>query len=363
MPHNMEAPAGSAGRGLVLPPVTAKDVAREAGVHTSTVSRSLDPLQQSRISPETRARVIEVANRLGYRPHFTASSLRRQRTMTVGLLVPSFRNPVYGALIQSIGDELQALGYSALILADADGANQLGTTLTTLVDRRVDGIICTSARVGDEHLLEQVAAAGMPVVLAMRWLEGLADIPVARADELRGGAMAAQHLIDLGHRTVIEVPGPAYIRNFPERSAGFADRIAAAPGVRQIQHALQSAAPTVEAGYETMRSLLAQGLMDGVTAVFAPNDLMATGVIEALNDAGRSCPGDVSVVGFNDSMLSDRLSPALTTLRAPVVEEGAMAVRALMVLMGVSDEAVDMTPPAPMLIPRASTRAPRVVPR
>jgi len=362
MPHNMEAPADS-GRGLMLPPVTAKDVAREAGVHTSTVSRSLDPQQQARISPETRERVIAVARRLGYRPHFTASSLRRQRTMTVGVTVPSFRNPVYGALIQSIGEELQALGYSALFLADPDGADQTEPTFNTLLDRRVDGIICTSAREGDQALLERVAATGTPVVMAMRWLEGLPQIPAARTDDRLGGAMAAQHLIDLGHRRLIEVPGPTQIMNFPARSAGFAERVAAVNGVEQVLHDLSGAAPTVESGYDTTRALLARGLFEGVTGVFAPNDLIAMGAIEALSESGRVCPTDVSVVGFNDSMLSDRLSPALTTLRAPVAEEGALAVRALASLMGVTDEAVDMTPPAPMLIPRASTRAPRVLPR
>ena len=156
--------------------ITAKDVAREAGVHPSTVSRSLDPRQMGRVKPTTRLRIQEVAGRLGYRPDLTASSLRRQRTMTIGVLIPSFGNPIYGDLIHGINSELEPHGYQGLMIETPDGSNRLPSALETLRGRRVDGIICATSRSEDRQVLLDLASSGMPVILTLRWLAGLPSL-------------------------------------------------------------------------------------------------------------------------------------------------------------------------------------------
>jgi LacI family transcriptional regulator len=178
---------------------TAKDVARLAGVHTSTVSRSLDPLKMSRISPATRARVVEAAEALGYSPHFAASSLRRQRSMSIGVITPSYSNPIYGELLHGISLELESEGYVGLIVESPDESRTLPTVLARLRARQVDGIICASGRRADAPALRELRAAGVPLVQVLRWVDGI-GAPVVECDDELGAALAARHLQETGHQ-------------------------------------------------------------------------------------------------------------------------------------------------------------------
>lgn len=336
--------------------ITAKDVAREAGVHPSTVSRSLDPDQMRRVKPETRLRVQEVAGRLGYRPDLTASSLRRQRTMTIGVLIPSFGNPIYGDLIHGINAELEPHGYQGLMIETPDGSNRLRSALETLRGRRVDGIICATSRSEDRQVLHELVSSGMPVVLTLRWLAGLRIARVVNDDRL-GGFLAGQHLVSLGHRRMVEVPGSEDIETFADRSRGFRDGLAAA-GLVPIKHGAQTTTPDVSEGRRVMAMLLASGVMEDATAVFAQNDLLAIGAIEALRAVGLRCPEDVSVMGFNDSPLVDHLDPALSTIAMPMVEMGVRAGREILRAVNGHDTEHDVVTVRPALVARASTAAP-----
>lgn len=336
--------------------ITAKDVAREAGVHPSTVSRSLDPEQMARVKTETRLRVQETAGRLGYRPDLTASSLRRQRTMTIGVLIPSFGNPIYGDLIHGINSELEPHGYQGLMIETPDGSDRLSPALETLRGRRVDGIICATSRSEDRQILRDLVDSGMPVVLTLRWLAGLAIARVVNDDRL-GGFLAGQHLVALGHRRMLEIPGSEDIETFADRSRGFRDGLAAA-AIAPIRHGERTTTPDVSEGRRVMANLLAAGVMDGVTAVFAQNDLLAIGAIEALRSAGLRCPEDVSVMGFNDSPLVDHLDPALSTIAMPMVEMGMRAGREILRAVNGHATEHDVVTVRPTLVPRASTAAP-----
>lgn len=336
--------------------ITAKDVAREAGVHPSTVSRSLDPEQMGRVRPETRLRVLEVAGRLGYRPDLAASSLRRQRTMTIGVLIPSFGNPIYGDLIHGINAELEPRGYQGLMIETPDGSNRLSAALETLRGRRVDGIICASTRPEHRQVLQDLVSSGMPVVLTLRWLAGLQIARVVDDDRL-GGFLAGQHLVSLGHRRMVEIPGSEDIETFADRSRGFREGLAIT-GLEPIEHGQQTATPNVSEGRRVMAMLLESGVMDGVTAVFAQNDLLAIGAVEALRAVGLRCPEDVSVMGFNDSPLTDHLDPALSTIAMPMVEMGQRAGREILRAVNGDDTDHDVVTVKPTLVARASTAAP-----
>lgn len=333
---------------------TARDVAREAGVHQSTVSRALDPAQMARVSAETRERVQQAALRLDYQPHLGARHLRRQRSMTIGVLIPSFRNPIYGSLVRGIDVELERLGYQAVVIDTRDADGRLAHALGALQGRRVDGIICGSARDGDVPALERVAESGLPLVLAMRSLGGRDWVRVVNDDEA-GGRLAAEHLASLGHRRLAEIAGPREIATFPARSHGFRSAAAAA-GVEVVPFGELAAAPVLEEGRRVGARLLdAHGA--AVTGVFAHNDLLAVGVISALRARGLDCPRDVSIVGYNDSPLTEFLDPPLSTVRMPVDEMGRLAAQRIVELVDGSTPSPSAVSLEPRLIARASTRA------
>lgn len=352
--------------GVALPPqhpgrghrtmVTAKDVARAAGVHQSTVSRALDPAQRDRVSLPTRMRVEAAARQLDYQPDLVARNLRQQRSMTVGVIIPSFVNPVYGALVRGINAELERHDYHALVIETPDGHGRLSPALAAFQGRRVDGIICASAHHADEPVLARVVASGLPLVLTLRWIEGT-EWPGVRNDDIGGGALAAEHLISLGHRVLAELPGPLGVSSFPERSQGFREAAAAA-GATVVDVASRARDPNVEEGRRIADDLL-DAAGDSVTGIFAHNDLLAIGAIGAMARRGLRCPRDISVVGYNDSPLTQYVEPALSTIRMPVDAMGRAAARRVLALIdgGTLDQPVITLPPR--LIPRASTAAAR----
>lgn len=333
---------------------TAKDVAREAGVHQSTVSRALDPAQADRVSPETRLRVEQAARRLNYAPNLGARDLRSQRTMTIGVLIPSFGNPVYGSLVRGISAELEQRRYHALVIETPDGRDRLASALATLQGRRVDGVIIGSGRAGDAEAIRRLADAGVPVVQALRWLEDL-DAPAVINDDELGGELAARHLLALGHRRLAEIAGPEAISNFTARSRGFR-RAAEAGGAEVVGGRFQAQAPTIHEGRRATGRVF--DLERGITAVFAHNDLLAVGALEALAARRLRCPDDVSIVGYNDTPLSAHLAPPLTTVRMPIDPMGHLAARRLLdIIDGADPSGMSISMP-PRLLVRGSTARP-----
>ena len=335
--------------------VTARDVALVAGVHPSTVSRSLDPIQMHQVSSSTQRRVQDAARALGYRPNLTASSLRRKQSMTIGVLISSFSNPIYGELLHGISSELEYLGYHVLIaeVPDEVRTKRMSTALEMLQSRSVDGLICAASRGEDAEILRAVEASGLPVVLSLRWIEGT-GIPRVVNDDALGGALAAQHLWGLGHRRIVEITGPMDISTFSERARGFGSTLQENEG--DISHVvIWAETPTVEEGYRVMSEHLTHTDSLDATAVFAHNDLLAVGAIDALADGGKTCPADVSVIGYNDNPLTGHLSPALTTIRLKIDAMGRQAAQTMVSLInGRTQEEPSLSIP-PVLVVREST--------
>lgn len=274
--------------------------------------------------------------------------------MTIGVLTTSFGNPIYGTLIHGISSELERHGYLGLIIETPDGADRMETALSTLRGRRVDGVICASARTADSLTLRKFAAGGIPVVLALRWTAE-SGLPRVFNDDFLGGMLVARHLSELGHARIIEVPGPLDAMPFSERSRGFQGALELA-GSEPIAHDEVAVTPDVSEGRRVMRTLLADGTASGATAVFAHNDLLAIGVIDALTEAGRLCPRDVSVIGFNDNDLTDHLAPALSTIRMPIDEMGRTAARKMVQEITGQGGLPDVISLTPELVARDSTR-------
>ena len=329
---------------------TLRDVARLAGVHPSTASRCMDAVQSARIGASTRERVRAAARELGYQLNPAASSLRSGRTMTVGVLIPDFRNPIYGSLLTGINDRLEDSGYTAVIFETKDDERRMARALQVMRERRVDAVVNTAAREQDQRPLARFVGQGIPMVLTSRDLPAL-DVPKILSDDFGGATLAAEHLLKLGHRRIVQLGGPPVIAAFAQRARGFQFALGeSAAGAGALEKRAGTA--TVDEGRQLMLDALRE---DGaLTAVFAHNDLLAMGAIAAVRQTGLSCPGGVSVVGYGATPLTEYLDPALTTVLYPAVQMGRSAAETVLsVLRG--DEPPSAVALRPRLIVRAST--------
>jgi LacI family transcriptional regulator len=329
---------------------TLRDVARLAGVHPSTASRSMDAVQSARIGAPTRERVLAAARELGYQMNPAASSLRSRRTMTVGVLIPDFTNPIYGSLLTGINDRLEDTGYTAVIFETKDDERRMARALAVMRERRVDALINMAAREQDQRPLTRFLREGIPMVLASRDLPAL-DVPKILSDDFAGATLAAQHLVQLGHRRIVQLSGPQVIAAFAQRTRGFQFALGP-PGTGASALEKRAGSASVDEGCQLMLQSLRE---DGeLTGVFAHNDLLAIGAIAAIRQAGLSCPGDVSVVGYNATPLTEYLDPSLTTVLFPAIQMGRSAAETVLsVLRG--DEPPAAVALRPRLIIRAST--------
>jgi LacI family transcriptional regulator len=317
-----------------MPPrekVTLRDVAERAGVHVSTASRALDEGRASRIGPATIKRVRSAADELGYQRDLVASGLKRGETKTVGVVVADLDNPHNAPVIRGIAAELEAADFVPLVAETAESRERFERLVTHLTQRRVDALITSAVHLDGAEILDRLRDNGVPVVLAIRSLPGT-DYNAVVHDDVAGGALAAQHLVSLGHRTLAQLAGPADIDTFLRRAEGFAKAVAAA-GREDVSTGHDSAGPSFDEGRRLMEILLDSDARP--TAVFAPTDVMAVGALDAIAGRGLRCPEDISVVGYNDIPMSRHISPPLTTIELPSEELGAAAAR--MALESIAD--------------------------
>ncbi|SDO00940.1 transcriptional regulator, LacI family [Klenkia soli] len=333
---------------------TLTDVAKLAGVHVGTASRALDPANENRVNAVTRERVRAAADTLGYRVNAVARGLRKGASGLLGVVVADVANPFLPPLLRGIEEGVRAEGMSLLIAETHDEPGSLEGILDNLVSRRVDAIVVSAGRAADASVVRDFSAI-VPVVLAVRSLGDGLVLPAVVHDDAMGAHLAVDHLHALGHRLVAELPGPADISSFAGRTQGFRDAVRR-NGMQDVSdRSAIAGVPTVDEGHR-----LASALLDGPvgrrpTAVFAHNDLMAVGCLEAMRERGLDCPRDLSVVGYNDAPLSAHLRPALTTVRLPSRELGLHAAALALAVLeeGAPDGEPVLLPPE--LVVRDST--------
>ncbi len=298
------------------------DVARAAKVHPGTASRALSPDHRGQVSPDTVARVVRAAERLGYVPNAQARALRTSRSHLVGIVVPDITNPLFPPIVRGAEHVLTAAGYTVLLTDTDNDRERERRQIETLLGRGVDGFIIATAQ-WEDPLLTDLASAGVPVVLANRSTAG-GRWPYVGGDEQSGVRLSVQHLVGLGHRSIVHLAGPQSVSTGRDRARAF--RAAAKEFGLTTAEARVSTCQhySEEQGEIAMRrALAAPGRR--VTAVVAGNDLIALGALDALTAAGLDCPDDVSVVGFNDMPFVDRFQPPLTTVRLPLQRMGDLA--------------------------------------
>ncbi|GAB3915074.1 LacI family transcriptional regulator [Microlunatus endophyticus] len=304
--------------------VTIHDVAAQAGVAASTVSRALN--NPGRVNATTRERVQRIAAELNYVPSSQARALSSGRTRTVALLVPDITNPFYFDLIRGTQHQLKAAGYSQVLLDTEESAGQESESLERL-RKTCDGVILTASRLTDEQI---VAASRLhPLVTVNRNVHGvpsvLLDVPAAINQAL-------DHLVSLGHRRICYVSGPpnSFSNRWRWRALNEAIRSRQRPGGVKIE--------AVRIGPFAPKTTSGAGAADAVintnaTAAIAYNDLLAIGMLRRMAERGLSVPDDVSIVGCDDIFGADFCNPPLTTMTAPIEQAGRAATTMMLGLL------------------------------
>ncbi|MBO3662104.1 LacI family DNA-binding transcriptional regulator [Microbacterium stercoris] len=329
--------------------VSIRDVAATAGVSVGTVSNVLN--RPDSVPETTLDRVRAAIAELGYVRNDAARQLRAGRSTTVGLVVLDARNPFFSDLARGADDEAAKHGLSVLIGNSDEQLDRELRLLSLFEEQRAHGVLISP--IGDElERLRELRERGIPVVLVDRTAPGSGFSSVA-VDDVRGGRLAARHLLDAGHRRLAYAGGPAELRQVADRAEGARAEVASVEGATLDILPVESL--TVAEGIAAGERIAALDPAQRPEAVFAANDLIALGLLQALTRAGISVPEDVALIGYDDIDFAAAAAVPLSSIRQPSLTMGATALAIL------ADEAAD---PAreprdvlfdPELVVRAST--------
>ena len=334
-------------------PVTLKDIARETGYSITTVSRALNDYDD--VNAETKAQIRRAASRLGYHPNLTAQSLQRQRTNSLGLVIPTteprFSDPFFIEFLTGIGNEASAHGYDLLVSTQAPGPEEIDVYRRLVGGKRVDGLAVVRTRRQDprvQYLLDQ----NFPFVSFGR-TEGNGEFPFVDEDGCAGIAQATEHLIDQGHQQVAFIAASPDLMFARDRLLGFLETMSASN--LPIDEALIIEGDLSQrSGRHAARRLL--NLPDPPTAIMATNDLMALGAMAAIQARGFEVGVDIAVTGFDDIPLAENSHPPLTTVRQPIHHIGELVCRMLIRLIQEEPLEHEQVLLQPTLIVRASSK-------
>jgi len=298
--------------------ITLQAVAKAAGVTIATASRSLNDAYG--VHPETRARVLEVAQKLRYTPNRFARGLVTGRSDMIGLIVSDVRNSYFAEVARGVEDAALESGRDVLLCNSDLNAERQMKSFISLLDKRAEAIIMNSvASLSQEHQ-QQIAAAGVPIVLLNGAGRGTPFSTVC-ADNEKGGRLVAECLLRSGHRNVINLTGPRRHSNLARRSSAFLKAMSAQRGTRvHTIHAIN----TLQGGYDASVEMFRE--LGGATAIFAGNDVMAFGVMRAAIEACIRIPRNISLIGFDDVELASISFPPLTTIHQPKYDVGRAAI-------------------------------------
>jgi len=325
---------------------TIYDVAEEANVSIATVSKVIN--NKGRISESTRKRVLEVMKKLDYHPSFVASALTGKRTETLGLLIPDISNPFFSEISRTIEDRAYEQGKS-VIMCNTDNNYEKEAMYVELLQRKeIDGLIITSG-FQNKQLLQQLIQNDLPVVMLAHDDPSL-DISVVSVDDFKGGFIATWHLLSKGHQNIAIIAEK--VRSSKMRIYGYQEAHDS-ENVEVNESNILKVTASITNGQKVTKKLLERDTPP--TAIFACNDLIAIGVLKAARDKGLSIPEDLSVVGFDNTILATTTVPALTTVAQPINEMGRKIVDIVIQKIEKVNEVEERVLFLPELIERGTT--------
>lgn len=307
---------------------TIKEVAVLAGTSPAAVSATLNGTQSKsiRVGKSTRERIYAAASQLGYLPNPVARSLATGKSGVLGLILPyveafTDHNPFCAQVTNGVLAEMVQCHYNLMLYTGASGDN--GHRAAMMVDSRIDGLVLVMPPAGSP-IFSKCESRHIPYVSILR--EPAPGCLTVNSDDYRGGRLATEHLISLGHRRIAHLQGNSDVMTSKPRLQGYRDALDEANIGESL---VLDAGFDWRGGYEAGRRLLEMPDSKRPTAVFAANDLCAEGAMRAFREAGLTIPDDFAVVGYDDTFFASMTQPALTSVRMPIEELGALAVRLL----------------------------------
>jgi LacI family transcriptional regulator len=336
--------------------VTIKQVAREAGVSTQTVSRVIN--DRPDVAPETRQRILEVIERLGYQPSALARSLIRRRSHTLGVAIAGLKFLGPSGTLSGITKQAEAMGYALLLkeLLDFD-TDEVASPLSAFLSRQVDGIIWAVAEVGANRDWLWDRLPGLPVPIIFLTMHPQSGVSVVSVDNYMGGRLATEHLLAQDYRHIGHIAGPLTWWEARQRKAGWQDALLDA-GLPVSQEHWTEGDWSSESGALAIRQLLDQ--YPHMDAVFVGNDQMALSVAQIAHQRGMRIPQDLGIAGFDDIPEAAYFWPPLTTVHQDMHKLGGTAVEEVVRMIGATHDLHTTHPPntiwlQPQLIVRQSS--------
>ncbi|BCB05292.1 catabolite control protein A [Bacillus sp. KH172YL63] len=303
--------------------ITIYDVAREANVSMATVSRVVNG--NPNVKPATRKKVLEVIDRLGYRPNAVARGLASKKTTTVGVIIPDISNIFYAELARGIEDIATMYKYNIILSNSDQNAEKELHLLNTMLGKQVDGILFLGGHISEEHV-QEFERSPVPIVLAGA-VEETNKIPSVNIDYKAAAYDAVSDLLEKGHKRIGFVSGPFHDTiNMKFKLEGYREALAKA-GVEYSDDLVIEGDYTYDSGLEAWQKF--SELVDKPTAVFVGNDETALGVVHGAQDQGVSIPEDVEIISFDNTRLAMMVRPQLTSVVQPLYDIGAVAMRLL----------------------------------
>ncbi|RBW69040.1 LacI family DNA-binding transcriptional regulator [Bacillus taeanensis] len=292
---------------------TIYDVAKNAGVSIATVSKVIN--NNGRISDKTRKKVLKIMKDLDYQPSFAAAALTGKRTNTIGLLIPDLANPFFAEIARSIEDRGHELGVSVVMCSTDKNKEKEEKYVSLLVRKSVDGFILASG-FSNVEVVEDLLKKKIPVAMIAQDVPTLL-VDTLSVDDYKGGYLATVHLLSLEHKRIAVIGEVA--RSSDDRIRGYKEALQQSGHLVHDDYIVRSES-SIEGGRKAADHLLNQS--NPPTAIFACNDLLAIGVIQAVQARGLVVPNDVSIIGFDNTILATTSDPALTTIAQPIHEMG-----------------------------------------
>lgn len=336
-------------------PATIREIAKEAGVSTATVSRVFNDAET--VKPAMRARVMQVIDRHHYVSDGLAGGLASRRSRLVGLIIPTMINSIYASSTQAIQNVAQSAGYTVLVGISDFKPEQEAQLIHQLIGRRVEGLILTGAE-RPPRVYEKLRRNGTPFVITWKLARG-SNLPCVSFDNHRAAATAVAHLVSLGHRRIGLICGQTAVN---DRARGRREGFLAA----MTKHGLPVEPSLVlERKFEFVegRAAMHQMLLNPrpPTAVFCANDIQAIGALGECREQGLRVPDDISIIGFDDLPIVQYTMPQLTTVRVPASEMGQRAMESLLHAMSDGEKCIRLELPTELVV-RGSTAPARSSP-
>ena len=334
--------------------VRLKDIAARGGVSVTTVSKALRGA--SDIALRTRTRLHLLAQQMGYVPDSMAQGLRNRTTKLLGLVLSSVANPIFAGTVAAIEEQAHELGYDLILAHNLNRPEREEACIRRLLSRRVDGLfIFPVYRLAPAAAIYQdLARRGIPVVVVGHRAPFCADFHSVETDDLNGSALLTRHLLELGHKRIAYLCGPASAPWSQERLEGYRRALREAE-VEWDDRLLFNAGATLEEGEKAALQILHEA--PSITAVQSACDLSAIGAAHVFLNQGLRIPQDLSVAGFGNLLVSEHFRVALTTAREPKLRLGAAAMEMMQELLRGGQPEARRLPPE--IILRASTGPPK----